>query len=439
MPTTSRISYKLLLKRIKNSVRLRSKIISAIVDIPDVRFGGVNPDYLRYALQSTYHPVEALRRCITLSKDLPLEVYVRPWALGKLSHPLVPHLTLLKAECHRIRKFMAGHMNHEELIHFFPIIPGQVNEFPMMEVFYLSGYTSRVDITDGLPMGLIYSPNLRHLELGEAYLVECFMTTTFLPLYTLVLSSHRCLVPALIILHFISLCPHITALKLDIWNAYDTDVGWPQDRITLHQLQDLWFYANSTNNTMYLLRSLHMPRLLRVVFGERYPQNSVFRRQLFSHILLETSLTLQYLSINRNSFPGGSNLIEPLLIRMDRLRTLSFTEVEVVPSVLDLLIPPEGRPPEEWPLPWLENLSFKRVDLPGDSLIKVITTRSIPDSMDHLLSEDPLCPNPNLRYSYLSVDIAKILLKLDNSLFVKANTLGLLVSLVINNSIEIIK
>lgn len=329
---------------------------------------------------------ENLKQWLTYSRACPLSILIRPrqWSGSKTRVSTL--LRLLKGEIGRIRCFMAQHLHWEELLELFPV--SVTLEFPLMEVFYIREYTPRVvEPEDGLPlpepdMGRVYAPKLVYLELAETHLLTSFMTTSVLPIQFLILAAAKFPVPSSTYLQFLACCPDLSSLW--VFNEVPlltTGEMWPETRLTLPRLRDLRFYADHTPDTMLLLRSIHIPSLLNLRFGQydfsHHPSGFVL--QVFWHFLTETASTLENITLSHESLPIGDNLAGPLLRNMANLKKIVIHDVQLKPDLLECLIPDQGKPLEQWPCPRLTSLTLENVDIEGDALPRLISARALSD------------------------------------------------------------
>lgn len=330
--------------------------------------------------------IDNLEKWLRYSRSCLLDVVIRPTNWHGSKARATPLLKLLRNETGRIRSFVALHIHSEELLGIFPLDSGQITQLLSLEIFYIREFSrgpmapgeDDLDFSLDFSMGLVYTPKLQYLELAEATLVTSFMTTSFMPVQWLVLSASKYPVPYSTYLQFLTCCPNLSSLWFFSQGPFNGLVPmWPETRHTLPALHDLRFFANHTPESMLFLRSLHLPSLLRLRFGQydtaRHPADFVL--QVFWHLFAETASTLEYVQLGHGSLPIGDNLAGPLLRNMTNLRTLVICEACLKPDVLECLIPEPGTPLEQWPCPRLAFLTLDSVDIEGDALPRLINAR----------------------------------------------------------------
>ncbi|KAF8529559.1 hypothetical protein BU17DRAFT_79558 [Hysterangium stoloniferum] len=333
--------------------------------------------------RTDYTPA-GLRRTLSLSKGLLLDIYIRPrlFFLFK-TNKVVESLEVLKLERSRIRCLYWGYAHKSELLTLFPIGGNVVTEYPKLEIFSLLQYRSHS--THGLPMGLVYTPRLRHLQLGEAALIQSFMMAISLPLQTLSLTENIFALTSSFYLQFLALCPQLVSLRISIPLSFEIDGTWPRLRFTLPALRRLWFFASFTSNVLLLIRSLDLPALTHLKFGDYNPVEPNCKIPLLWHLLSESAPTLERLSLHSQCMPVGVWIAEPLLFRLVNLQILTLSEFQIHMTMLEPLIPDPNASPERWILPRLKILRFRRTDIEGNLLPNLIQARSFSDDQDQKL------------------------------------------------------
>ncbi|KAF8529560.1 hypothetical protein BU17DRAFT_79559 [Hysterangium stoloniferum] len=333
--------------------------------------------------RTDYTPAR-LRKTLDLSKGLPLDIFVQPWSfLPRKTNKTIESLNVLKLERSRIRCLYWGYAHKRDLLTLFPIEGNVVTEYPKLEIFSLLRYRSHS--TDAQPMGLIYTPRLRHLQLGEAALIQSFMMAISLPLQTLSLAENTFALTSSFYLQFFALCPQLVSLRINISVSFEIDGTWPRMRFTLPALRRLWFFASFTSNILLLIRSLDLPALTHLKFGDYNPVEPNYKIPLLWHLLSESAPTLERLSLHRRCMPVGVWVAEPLLFRLVNIQTLTLSEFQIHMTMLEPLIPDPNTSPERWILPRLKILKFKRTDIEGNLLPNLIQARSFSDDKDQKL------------------------------------------------------
>jgi hypothetical protein len=228
-------------------------------------------------------------------------------------------------------------------------------------------------------------------------MLDCFTAPRFPLKYLDVWENVFSMSPAFFIA-FLKKCPQIAHIHFALGRQFDVDESWPDDRITMSHLRYLNFESFAGTNPMFLLRSLHLPALETLHFNEftdvgaESPDHS-FKRQLIWYFLPETSASLKTLVLHGGCIPIGNNIVEPLLIRMRNIETLSFLKTEVKPSFLELLIPPKDDPEQAWVMPHLNSIHLVETDIEGDALFRVIQSRALSDKemeIIHAAAMNPL-------------------------------------------------
>jgi len=126
-----------------------------------------------------------------------------------------------------------------------------------------------------------------------------------------------------------------------------------------------------------LFRSLLLPSLEIFRFGQLgYNADHLFRQQIVWHFMTEAAFTLGDLLLDWFSFPHPTRgVIEPLLSRMVNLQILELHELELKPSLLEVLVPERSVPPHLWPCPQLRSLIFRELDIGGDEFLRLVEVR----------------------------------------------------------------
>ncbi|KAF8529564.1 hypothetical protein BU17DRAFT_79563 [Hysterangium stoloniferum] len=243
-------------------------------------------------------------------------------------------------------------------------------------------------------MGNINAPNLRYLHIPESIILACF-TTPLLPLRFLDVWENVFAMPASFFVDFLQKCPQLAHIHFALGRQFYIDgPSWPESRITIPLLRSLNFESFAGQNPMLLLRSLHLPALELLDFGEfldhegAVSNDPTFKRQLIWYFLPETSATLKTLILHGGCIPTGNNIVEPLLAIMRNVETLSFLNTEVKPSFLELLIPSDDDPHEAWVMPRLTSLTLFETDIEGDAIFRVIRSRALSDEEIRIIQAD---------------------------------------------------
>ncbi|KAF8532741.1 hypothetical protein JB92DRAFT_11079 [Gautieria morchelliformis] len=323
---------------------------------------------------------DTVKTWLSYTSGCPLDIIIRPREWSGSRSRVSTLLRLFRSETGRIRSLIAQRLHWEELLEFVPL--GEVTQLLSMEVFCVRNFSLVMQDPDSQEMGLVYAPKLQYLELPEAHFITSFMTTSYLPLQSLILGSSDFPAPSSTYLQFLACCPELSLLVISN-RAPILDDGpmWPERRLTLPALIDLEFSADYTPDIMLLLRSLHIPALTHLRFGQflfdHHPAGYVL--QVLWHFLTETAATLKFIVLNHHSLPLGENLTGPLLRNMSNLNTLVIHDVYLKLDVLECLIPGPDTPVGEWPCPQLRLMRLESVDIEGDALPRLIQARSLPD------------------------------------------------------------
>ncbi|KAF8529561.1 hypothetical protein BU17DRAFT_79560 [Hysterangium stoloniferum] len=331
-----------------------------------------------------------LKTWLQYSGDHPLDIYVRnaSWHSTTLFSRM---FLVVREELHRIRTFAGIAMYWDELAILFPTTAEPVVQLPMLEDFYIRTGTVRFwDSDRAAPcLGHIYAPILKYLDLGEAALLPCFMTTSFLPVKWAILVTGNYVVSPETVISFLACCPHLTSLNLITEVDLNLNIApvWPQNRITLPSLRNFCFSGAPSEDNLLLVRSLRLPAVKRLELAERDSDYDVFRLELLWHLASEMDLTLEQIFLARNSIPVGPNILEPLLFKMSKLETVIMESLTLRPGLLEELIPRPGDPPEKWHLPRLKYLTFRNMDIEGTVIYRIMRSRGVDDATYEKLTD----------------------------------------------------
>ncbi|KIJ37596.1 hypothetical protein M422DRAFT_781695 [Sphaerobolus stellatus SS14] len=322
---------------------------------------------------------DRLREQLTNSGDCPLDIFIRP----KIWHGSKARITkltkLLQPHRHRLRCFFVNSIYHEELQGLFPV-DEPVVALPLLEIFILVEYIAQYPAAPEHEkfMGPVYTPNLKHIELGEGAILPRFLNIISFPcLRTVILSTPKYHVPLNILYPFFSLCPQVEYIAFRRGAAQPVDpesseAEQPEHSLMLDHVTTLEFIADQTLDQMFLIRSFSLPSLKDLKFGAYGPIRTNIT-QFFGHLLVTQADTLEKLTLMPGAIADDDEILGATLPTMKNLKLFTCDDVILKPNVLKSLLPDQDG--DEWPCPKLRTISLTNVEVENDTLTKLVQLR----------------------------------------------------------------
>ncbi|KIJ53989.1 hypothetical protein M422DRAFT_241252 [Sphaerobolus stellatus SS14] len=326
-----------------------------------------------------------IKRFLKLSRGLRLDVFVRQVSGTDIQADLSRPLALLKKELGRVRTLI-GCLLPKELAILFPRHTAvDMSRAKLIDLacphFWFRG--SNGEQYHPPRLGRIRARDLTYLTLYDIKLLRNLLIPPegLKNLVSLYLESHL-RSPATYI-NFLASCPNLEDLFIYDYNLQGWHNNeWPDIRYTLPKLARLGIIGNHNVETVFLCRSLHMPKLEQLEISGMIQQEGChpYTSQLYYQVLRDSSKSLWDVVLNRLTSEGMA-LVVPQLRHLVNLVQLKFHEVDIRQGTLDVLLPKEKNGVWNWPCPRLTNLTFKHVDIEDDTLIRLIKVRCPPSRL----------------------------------------------------------
>ncbi|KAF8529558.1 hypothetical protein BU17DRAFT_79556 [Hysterangium stoloniferum] len=314
------------------------------------------------------------------------EEVLKVWAGSKSR---VTKLTkIVRGHVHRLRSFIVDHIYYDELQGLFPLAAEPITVLPALQIFVVRQYTSGFPaFADGnLLMGHVYTPCIQYMELAEAIMMNSFLTISLPYLQNLNLASSKFYVLVSTYYQFLATCPNLVSLRFtrsSVMSPSDFESEPPEHRLILPMVENFEFMQDHTPDTLFLVRSLQLPELKTLKFGqfERTRRNPGFIHEFFSQLIVESAETLQDLILLQGSILPEDTFYPPLIKTMRNLKTLVFDNVFLRNSVIEALMPDSEEAQDMWPCPKLRALTIDQLDIDGDRLVELLKIRTLSDKV----------------------------------------------------------
>ncbi|KIJ53991.1 hypothetical protein M422DRAFT_24982 [Sphaerobolus stellatus SS14] len=328
--------------------------------------------------------IEYIQKCLTLSRRKRLDIFIRPWSREN------------RRDMTSVFTFMSGHFDRTRILQAYTdpkelealFSNGSIIRMPKAKLIEVNCPRDSVLTRNGteLPpsIGTIEADNLVYLHAFHPIVLQRFIFSSgkfyslkFLFLDTTLRRPSESL-------RFIGSCPNLEDLTIYEFGGSGTWLAQsprlPYIRYTLPNLAAFKLHGDYSEETVFFLRSLHMPSLRYLDLGTpgEAIEPSRYTNQVYYYLLQEYSKSIHGLPID-NVTSAGMSSITRHFVRLENLRMLIFRKVHIYQGFLEHLIPDIKNPGRPGPCPYLGAIYCIQVDLADQTFTKLIKTRCLSD------------------------------------------------------------